>query len=168
MRITWLNVHCSNGAGGTPPARNDPVNFPHIDELSRQASHVRLLELRHLVRCERGLAAAYRDARGVAGVPDRRLAELERHHLEHAELLLARIDALGGRRDEDVEDLWVTGDDARHFAIAEHASLATYHDHLLDLDAETAEVVRNRIIPEHAAALALLQPGWSRDRDGDL
>jgi hypothetical protein len=148
--------------------RRTEVRLENPDELTLQASQVRLLELRHLERCERGLAAAYRAAHGLPGIPDSQLSQLERKHLEHAALLRERILALGGTTDKDDEDVWVTGHDARALRYGEQRSISTYHDHLLDMDRATVEAVREFILPEHADALAMLDPHYEHDRDGDL
>jgi hypothetical protein len=139
-----------------------------IDELTRQALHVRMRELRHLERCERGLAEAYRQARGLPGIPDHQLGELARRHLAHAEILRDRLLAMGGIPEPEPEDMWVTGSDAAALRLAEHTSMAVYHDHLLDFDVETASLMQRAILPDHAEALALLDPHYERDRDGDL
>jgi hypothetical protein len=139
-----------------------------VDELARQALQVRLRELRHFERAERGLARAYRAAHGLPGIPDRQLAELAEKHIAHAELLRARLQELGGAIDREEEDVWVIGQDVAALRWGEQQSLATYHDHLTDMDRASAEVVNRFILPEHADALSLLDPHYERDRDGDL
>jgi hypothetical protein len=140
----------------------------NVDELTRQALQVRLRELRHLERAERGLARAYRGAHGLPGIPDRQLTEVAEKHMAHAEMLRSRLQALGGATDPEEEDVWVIGQDVAALRWAEQQSLATYHDHLTDMDRASAEAVQRFILPEHAEALSLLDPHYERDRDGDL
>jgi hypothetical protein len=112
-------------------------------------------ELVRLERCERGLSEAY----VRAGLVEE--AALHRHH---SELLRARIEALGGEVAEDPDDDWLwrraAGDEA--LRLAEHESIAIYHDHLIDFDPETRAVVRDRILPEHERLLAAFDRSLGR------
>ena len=110
---------------------------------------VRTEELRRLERCERGLAEAYRRA-SVGRDAEARRREAKRHRA-HADLLRRRVEALGRRGSDEVDEDWLqrgpSGPD--QLRLAEYASIATYHDHLTDFDVETAALVRERILPEH-------------------
>ena len=63
--------------------------------------------------------------------------------------------------------MWVTGTRSS-LCSSEHTSLAVYHDHLIDFDGATVDAIRQVILPEHAAAMEVLNPAYVRDRDGDL
>jgi hypothetical protein len=114
---------------------------------------VRTEELRRFEMCERALADAYR--RQARRVPA--LGPIGEEHAVHADLLRARLQALGGVAARDTDDEWLLGpiDDPRTLAVAEELALATYHDHLNDHDAETMELLRDHILPAHRVALAL-------------
>jgi hypothetical protein len=87
-----------------------------------------------------------------------RLLHLSERHREIAELLAARIDALGGESSVDADDLWIIGPPEKLETIlyAEQAAQRTYHDHLLDLDPETRALVLGRILPDHEDTLEAL------------
>jgi hypothetical protein len=109
----------------------------------------RIAELIHLARCERGLSEAYLE---------RRLGRGAALHEAHARLLESRAVALGGRVEGGSDDDWVLrtprGEDP--LRAGEYEAIATFHDHLTDLDPETAALVRERVLPEHEQALAQL------------
>ena len=128
----------------------------------------RLHELQRLERCERALAAAYRHHRDLGNLPEDELQRIAQRHLDHASLLRARIEALGGVVEPEPDDSWVSGTDLRALKLAEHMSLSTYHDHLIDLDEVTADALRRWILPDHVAALSFLDPTFAPDRDGEL
>ena len=115
---------------------------------------VRSEELRRLEMCERALADAYREqALACEGADALMLARFAAACDHHAQLLGARVEALGGMRDPAADPSWLIGS----LAVAEHTALATYHDHLGDHDAETIALVRDRILPDHRAQLAWLE-----------
>ena len=120
-------------------------------DASRGAPLGRLLEMSRLERCERGLAAGYRRAG--------RMREAARH-LEHAALLQNRIAELGGvpALGSEPDDDWLSrgGEGDERLRRAELESIHVYHDHLTDLDALTRGLVRERILPDHDAALVAL------------
>ena len=117
----------------------------------------RIEELRRLEASERALAGAFvayaRTSEGGS-----RLLHLSERHREIAELLAARIDALGGESSVDADDLWIIGPPEKLETIlyAEQAAQRTYHDHLLDMDPETRALVRGRILPDHEDTLEAL------------
>src|SRR5262249_8357088 len=115
----------------------------------------RRLELERLERGERGLARAYRGAgMGAEAALDG----------EHAHLLRARAEALGGHGSDDTDDDWLSPR-IRGAAVLERAedeSIAVYRDHLIDFDVETRALVRNRILPDHERTLAALELGYPR------
>jgi len=114
----------------------------------------RVEELRRLEAAERALGDAFADyARATTGGA-RLLYIAERHH-RHAELLAERIRQLGGRPEVDPDDVWILGPtrDLQTLINAERQAHRTFHDHLVDLDPETRQLVRNRILPEHEQTL---------------
>src|SRR4051812_27711864 len=117
----------------------------------------RIEELRRLEAAERALADAFvayaRAAEGGA-----QLLHLAERRWRIAELLAARITALGGQPEVDADDIWIIGapDKLETIIYAEQAAQRTYHDHLLDLDPETMALVRDRILPEHEDTLEAL------------
>jgi hypothetical protein len=116
----------------------------------------RRLEIAHFERCERALADAYRRAG--------RQSAAERHRV-HAELLAARVRALGGGAlREPPDDDWLNrgGRGVEQLRRAEYEAMATYHDHLSDFDLETVNLVRDVILPEHQELLDALEPASPR------
>lgn len=117
----------------------------------------RIEELRRLQASERALAGAYRAAAAVLlGGP--RLIAIAEGHRTSADELGERIAALGGEPHLGSDDEWILGrvDQWTTLTYAERTALATWHDHLLDLDGETVRLVRERILPRHERALAEL------------
>ncbi len=132
-------------------------------------NQLRLSELKHLEQCERALADAYRFHPPLpAGLAEHELLLIAKHHLEHAAMLRGRIVALGGVPNEEPDDFWLTGFDVTALLRAERASLASYHDHLTDMDSATARLVQDFVMNDHAWAMALLDPDYEPDRDGEL
>jgi len=123
----------------------------------------RIEELRRLEMCERALAHAYRSHPRSGELWDGELNRIAMHHLQHAAILRGRLAALGAEPGDGMDDEWVRGGD---LVDAERASLATYHDHLTDLDPATARAVVEFVIPDHAMALHCLDPQFEPDRDG--
>lgn len=117
----------------------------------------RIAELRHLEAGERGLAEAYNAYAHHADGATRFLGIAARH-LEHAALLAARIEQLGGHPALDAEDYWILRPPTELAALidAEHTAHRGYHDHLLDLDPDSMRLVRERILAEHEDTLAQL------------
>jgi hypothetical protein len=114
----------------------------------------RLEELKHLEAGERALAAAYVEhAHGAEAVA--RFLRLGERHRQHAAILAERIVALGGAPKAEPDDYWILGDIADEATLieAEQNALHAYHDHLLDFDPETMQLIRDRIIHEHENAL---------------
>lgn len=126
------------------------------DEAARQARRVKIEELRHLEMCERALAFAYRRHPRIAGVSERELERIALRHFEHAALLRGRLTVLGGRPSTLIDDVWLTGMGLWALAQAERRSLDVYHDHLTDLDEESARLIAGFILPDHLAAIDLL------------
>jgi len=123
-------------------------------------------ELKHLEAGERALTAAYvehaRDTNAVA-----RFLRLGERHRQHATLLCERIAALGGKPLAEPDDYWIHGDVANEATLieAEENALHAYHDHLLDFDPETTQMIRDRIIHEHENALEELAEAPSSPLD---
>ena len=133
------------------------MNEERKGEGSRELVAGRVEELRKLEAAERALAEAVLVyARSAAG--GGQLLHLAERHSEMAKLLAHRIEALGGKPDIDSDDLWIIGPahELETIVFAEEAAQRTYHDHLIDLDAETARLVRTRILPAHEDTLAAL------------
>jgi bacterioferritin (cytochrome b1) len=114
----------------------------------------RIEELRHLEACERALSAAFAEYARVAEGGSRLFHVAERHR-RHAELLAARIAALGGETNIDPDDAWIMGpvDQLDTLIEAERKAHRTYHDHLVDLDPDTKQMVRDRLLPDHEDTL---------------
>jgi hypothetical protein len=131
---------------------------------------VRTEELRRLEMCERALADAYRRHALRPGADRRRALKTAARHLEHAALLRHRLLQLGGRPGLDSDSEWLRGpeEDLTTLRMAEYASLQTYHDHLNDHDPETMKLMRDLIVPEHAAALDALDEGEPATRRPEL
>lgn len=114
----------------------------------------RIEELRRLEAGERALADAWMRFAGEKAErwELRRIAEL---HRRHSVQLAWRIDALGGEVMLDPDDQWISNRplSRESLQVAEETARLTYHDHLLDLDPESIELVRNRILPEHERML---------------
>lgn len=117
----------------------------------------RIEELRRLAACERALAGAYRVA-ARSHRASARLRQLGERHLRSGAMLSARIVELGGAPEVQPDDGWLLGrpEQLSTLVYAERTALATYHDHLLDLDGRTLHLVRNEILPAHQEALAAL------------
>jgi hypothetical protein len=130
---------------------------------AQETTSWRIEELRRLEMCERALARAYRCHPRSGEIWDGELNRIAMHHLQHAAILRGRLAALGAEPGEGMDEEWVRGGSLRE---AERASLATYQDHLTDLDPGTAQAVREVVIPDHAMALACLDPDFAPDRDG--
>jgi hypothetical protein len=109
--------------------------------------------------CERALAALYRRHANRAGANAPWLVAAAVRRLEDAALLGARLRALGGAPGDGIDDEWIRGplDAAETLRRAERAAFATYRDHLVDHDSETVHLLRERILPGHAAALVELE-----------
>jgi hypothetical protein len=117
----------------------------------------RVEELRRLEAAERALALAFTEfARASQG--GARLLHFAERHRQHAALLAERIAALGGHTEVDPDDIWIIGKptELATIAYAERTAQHTYHDHLLDFDAETRALVLKRILPELGDALEAL------------
>jgi hypothetical protein len=120
----------------------------------------RVGELRRLEASERALAALYRrHARRRPGTPH--LERLGLLMLEHAALLRARLHGLGVEPLDERDDQWIRGplDEWETLRSAQYVAMATYHDHLLDQDPETARLMRDVILRGHSQALAELDEG---------
>jgi hypothetical protein len=121
---------------------------------------VRVEQLRRLELCERALARAYVVQ---ARLDERDRASLEQiaaRHLASATLLGQRVRALGGDLDDLVDDdSWLFGSirERRTLAWAEHAAIATYHDHIGDYDEVTAALFAEHLLPAHREALDFLE-----------
>src|SRR5437868_3813033 len=115
----------------------------------------RLEELKRLEAAERALADAFVDFARSAESGGRLLYLAERHRQIAALLLAERIVALGGQPDLDADDAWIIGrtDELDTIVYAEQAAQRTYHDHLVDFDPETMQLVRDRVLPEHEDTL---------------
>lgn len=137
---------------------------PQQDALAL-SRRVQVEELKHLEACERALAESYRRQPLVPGISSRDLMAIAAQHIEHAAILRGRLVALGGVPIELPDDAWLEGTDGAALIAAERSALATYHDHLTDLDPATARVVRACILREHALTLALLDPSFDPERD---
>lgn len=109
----------------------------------------RIEELKGLEAGERALAEAWMQF--ACARADRwelrRVAEL---HRRHSVQLAWRIEALGGEPAYEPNDQWITNRPLtlQSLVAAEEQARLTYHDHLLDLDPESIELVRNRVLPE--------------------
>jgi hypothetical protein len=138
-----------------------PQAHPTVNRETRReitsALRVKVELLRRFEMGERALAEVYRRQGGES----RWLARL---HDEHAALLRARLSALDAAPRAGIDDQWLRGEGDEALRVAEYVSLATYHDHLTNLDPESARIVREVILPEHDQALALLDPEHSRRR----
>ncbi len=117
----------------------------------------RVEELRGLEAAERGLADAF-DAYARGAESDGRLLHLAERHRQLAALLAERIGALGSTPLAEPSDQWIVGPPDRRETIlyAELSAQRTYHDHLLDMDPETLQLLRDRVLPAHEETLALL------------
>jgi hypothetical protein len=117
----------------------------------------RVEELRHLEACERALADAFTEyANSIRG--GTRYLNVAENLRRHAVLVATRIIELGGRPEIEPDDQWILGptDELGTLVLAEEMAQRTYHDHLLDFDPITMQLVRDRILPDHEAALELL------------
>ena len=114
----------------------------------------RIEELRRLQASERALADAYRAAAGMIEGGRRLLAIAERHRIS-ADELSERLVAIGGVPRSDGDDEWILGrpEQLSTLTYAERTAIATWHDHLLDLDEETKRLVLERVLPAHQRAL---------------
>ena len=139
-------------------------------EGSRELVAGRIEELRRLEAAERALADAY-VAFARASEGGGRFLHLSERRQKLAALLAERIVALGGVPDVEPDDQWIIGraGELETIVFAEQAAQRTYHDHLLDLDPETMVIVRDRVLPDHEAALealtgegGLMQQGWEQ------
>ncbi len=126
-------------------------------EGSPEVAAGRVEELKRLEAAEQALADALTTyARACEG--GARLLHFAERHRNHAALLAKRLAELGAHTLEFPDDIWIIGDPTqRHtIVVAEQMAARTYHDHLLDMDAKTKELVRDRILPEHEDVLEAL------------
>jgi hypothetical protein len=132
---------------------------------------VRLEELRDLEASERALGLLYLRYSTRATRRRQWLQRMARQQLIHAQLLRARRTDLGAPPDEDpllvsFDDPWIRGtpDDPETLLRSLYAAVASYHDHLIDHDPETATLMRERILLDHEQALAELEQDGSAPR----
>jgi hypothetical protein len=139
------------------PNSEADVTDERNDQGARGLVAGRVEELRRLEASERGLAEAFvAFARTATG--GGRMLHLAERHRSIAELLVERMAALGGEPDRYPDDLWIIGptDEIETILYAEQTALRTYHDHLVDFDGDTLQLVRDRILPDHENTLELL------------
>jgi hypothetical protein len=119
------------------------------------AKAVRAQVLRRLAACELGLAAGLH-ALGRRG--DRDIASAADRLSHDAGLLAERARELGVRPRLPLEPdpLWRWRDDRRRLLGGVHEAIATFHDQLIDFDAETIALVCGRILPSLVSVSGLL------------
>jgi hypothetical protein len=157
-----MTVQCSS----LPPelarvAHRLVLEVPVAERRTEAFVAVRAEELRRLERCERALAETYRRQARGSERPDEEWRQLQRiaaRYFAHAQLLGERLLALGGCPDLGGDDQWILGDPGERetLARAERLALATYHDHLIDHDEETRELISEVILPGHRQSLGYL------------
>lgn len=117
----------------------------------------RIEELRRFEAGERALVRAWSEhLRGVVG--GGRFQFICERHRRHAELMAARIVALGGSPKVDPDDQWILGPPGELATLvwAEEEAQRAFHDHLIDFDPETLATLRDQILPEQEDIVQML------------
>jgi hypothetical protein len=141
---------------------------PQRPDAEAPVPNIQIEELKHLEQCERALANAYRFHAPLPELPEDELLAIARQHLEHAAILRGRIVALGGEPGSAADYSWVTGRDLHGLIVAERRALATYHDHLTDLDPASARMVEEHILHDHVASASRIDAGYQPGRNGEI